>query len=105
MRIGWLRVELRIQGARSLKDKRRPLRSLQERLRGRFNVSVAEVAHQDNHQLAVIGLAVAASSGEILARELQRVVEFITQNPDCQVLDIRQDSIGAGEMSSRLTLE
>jgi uncharacterized protein len=47
MVIGLLTLDLHFPGARSLKDKRQALRSLETRIRNRFNVSLAEVEHQD----------------------------------------------------------
>jgi uncharacterized protein YlxP (DUF503 family) len=52
MVIGLLTLELHFPGARSLKDKRQALRSLETRLRNRHNVSLAEVEHQDLWQRA-----------------------------------------------------
>jgi uncharacterized protein len=52
MVIGLLMLDLHFPGARSLKDKRQALRSLETKLRNRFNVSVAEVEHQDLWQRA-----------------------------------------------------
>jgi len=52
MVIGLLTLDLHFPGARSLKDKRQALRSLETRLRNRFNVSVAEVEFQDLWQRA-----------------------------------------------------
>ncbi len=94
MRMGWLRVDLLIPMSHSLKEKRRPLKSLLEKLRHRFNVAAAEVDCQDLHQRAVIGIALIASDGGVLAREMQAVKEFIYNNPDCQVADIQEDSLG-----------
>jgi uncharacterized protein YlxP (DUF503 family) len=57
MVIGLLTLDLHFPGARSLKDKRQALRSLETKIRNRFNVSVAEVEHQDLWQrsrLAVV---------------------------------------------------
>lgn len=59
MVIGLLTLDLHFPGARSLKDKRQALRSLETRIRNRFNVSVAEVEHHDLWQrsrLAVVGV-------------------------------------------------
>ena len=56
MTIGLLHMEMTIQGARSLKDKRRAMNSLKTRLRNRFNCSVSEVGFKDKwgcSQLAV----------------------------------------------------
>ena len=52
MVIGLLTLDLHFPGARSLKDKRQALRSLEQRIRNRFNVSIAEVDHQDLWQRA-----------------------------------------------------
>jgi hypothetical protein len=52
MVIGLLTLDLHFPGARSLKDKRSALRSLEEKVRHRFNVSIAEVEHQDLWQRA-----------------------------------------------------
>ena len=59
MVVGLLTLDLHFPGARSLKDKRQALRSLEQRIRNRFNVSVAEVEHQDLWQrsrLAVVSV-------------------------------------------------
>jgi uncharacterized protein YlxP (DUF503 family) len=59
MVIGLLTLDLHFPGARSLKDKRQALRSLEARIRNRHNVSLAEVEHQDLWQrsrLAVVGV-------------------------------------------------
>jgi uncharacterized protein len=59
MVIGLLTLDLHFPGARSLKDKRQALRSLEARIRNRHNVSLAEVEHQDLWQrarIAVVGV-------------------------------------------------
>ncbi|MCC8190248.1 MAG: DUF503 domain-containing protein [Planctomycetes bacterium] len=94
MRIGWLRADLHLHMAHSLKEKRRPLKALMERIRHRFHVSVAEVDCQDRHQRAVIGIAVVAADGGSLAAQMRAVREFIEHNPECQVIAIDGDSLG-----------
>ena len=56
MVIGLLTLELHFPGARSLKDKRQALRSFEQRVRNRHNVSVAEVEHQDLWQRATVAV-------------------------------------------------
>jgi len=75
--IGYLEVELRIDHARSLKDKRRVLKSLIEKLRSRFNASVGEVALQDSWNEAVVGIAVVSSSPQVADATLERIVEAV----------------------------
>ncbi len=93
MRVGYMRIELLIPGSRSLKEKRRPLKSLIERLRSRFHVSVAEVDHQDLHQRAAIGIALVASDGGYLLDQMRMLKEYIFNNPECQVLDVRESQV------------
>ena len=71
-------LELHIPAARSLKDKRRVVKSLIERMHAKFRVSVAETDFQDLHQRAEIGVAaVGRSESELqhLMNELRRVAD------------------------------
>jgi uncharacterized protein YlxP (DUF503 family) len=72
--IGVLTLELRLENSHSLKDKRQVVKSLQERLRNRFNVSVAEIEYQDLWQRAVIA-AVTVSSNHVHAERVLQSVE------------------------------
>jgi uncharacterized protein YlxP (DUF503 family) len=73
MPIGLLTLEIHIPDARSLKDKRQVLRSLKDRLRGHFNVAVAELDHQDTWQRSVIGVVTLSSNEHHLQESLQTV--------------------------------
>ncbi len=73
MPIGLLTLEIHIPDARSLKDKRQVLRSLKDRLRGHFNVAVAELDHQDTWQRSVIGVVTLSSDEQHLQESLQTV--------------------------------
>jgi hypothetical protein len=61
MFVGVARIVLQIPGARSLKDRRRVVRSFKERVRARFPVSLAEVGEVERYQVATLGLAVVGS--------------------------------------------
>lgn len=68
MIIGVLQAELRIDWARSLKDKRTVARSLRDRLHRSHQASVAEVGAQDVHNTLMLGVAVAGSAtGPVLS--------------------------------------
>ena len=71
--IAILTLELRIEGAHSLKDKRQVLRSLKDKLRSSFNVSVAEIEQSDLWQRATIGVAGISSSRDYLSGLMQQV--------------------------------
>jgi uncharacterized protein YlxP (DUF503 family) len=72
--VGVLTMELRIEHAHSLKEKRHVVKSLKDRLRGKFNVSVSEIEDQDLHNSAVIAAAVVSSSRDF-ASQILRAVE------------------------------
>ena len=73
--VGVLTMELRIEQAHSLKEKRHVVRSLKERLRGKFNVSVSEIEDQDLHNSAVIAAAIVSPSRAFASQVLRAVQE------------------------------
>jgi len=73
MPIAFLTLELRIEGAQSLKDKRQVLRSLKDKLRNGFNVSVAELDANDLWQRATIGVVSISGSQDYLQELMQSV--------------------------------
>ena len=72
--IGVLTLEIHVENSRSLKDKRHVVKSLKDRLRERFNVSVAEIDFLDSWQNSVVA-AVTVSNDRIYAEQLLRAVE------------------------------
>ena len=74
MVVGVLRLTLYIHGAASLKDKRQVLRKVTDRLRSRFNVSVAEVGDNDVWQRAVIGICAVANDHRFVNEVLDKCV-------------------------------
>ncbi len=72
--IGVLTLELRLENAHSLKDKRNVVQSLKNRLRHKFNVAVAEIESQDLWQRATVA-AVTVSSSHVFAEKVLRSVE------------------------------
>ncbi len=85
MIVGVLEVELLLFGASSLKEKRKVLRSLKDRLRHRFNVSMAEIDGQDLWQRATFAFAVVGSDGGVVARQLQEILDFLDQDTRVEV--------------------
>jgi len=74
MAVGLLTLEIYIPDSRSLKDKRQVLRSLKDRLRGRFNVAVAELDHQDSWQRAQVGIVSLSNDAAHLEQSLRAVL-------------------------------
>lgn len=77
MVIGVLQVELSIGGAHSLKDKRKVVASLKDRLHRHHQVSVAEVGSLDDYRVAVLGIALASSSVPYCQSTLDRVLDKV----------------------------
>ena len=75
MPIGLLTLEIYIPEAHSLKDKRQVLRSLKDRLRGKFNVAVAELEGQDSWQRSVVGVVSLSNNNSHLEQSLRNVLE------------------------------
>ena len=87
MVVGAARVELRVHGSQSLKEKRGVVRSITQRVRNRFNISVAEVGGQDTWQHVVLGLAVAANEAQTARQRLEQAIDFIAELHLAEVLD------------------
>jgi uncharacterized protein YlxP (DUF503 family) len=88
MSLGLLTLHIFIPGCGSLKEKRRRLKPLLVRLQREFNISVAEVDHQDVWQNAVIACAMISSSHAHTQRALQKVVVWVEDYwPDVEVVN------------------
>ena len=91
MFVGSLRARLLIREARSLKDKRQVVLSIKDRLRDRFNVSVAEVDEQENRQLAVLGVAMVGNEAGHVRGSLQQIAEALRRHPVAEFIDCEMD--------------
>jgi uncharacterized protein len=80
MIVGISVFELHLHSARSLKDKRRVVKSLVERIHQRFRVSIAETDFQDLHQRAEIALAAVVSGGEDEMERLMNAVRDLVES-------------------------
>lgn len=98
MVIGVLQFELLIRGSRSLKDKRRVVRSVKDRLHREHMVSVAEVGALDDHTLAVMGLAVAAGSTRYACAVLDRITHKLRAMHDAELGATRRDILSGDSL-------
>lgn len=89
MIVGVCTVELFIPDRQSLKSKRQVVSSLKERLRGKFNVSVAEVDGQDLWQKAVLGIACVANETAYVNQVLDQVLNQIRSVPAVEIVQSR----------------
>lgn len=87
MIVGTVEMELMLPAAHSLKEKRAVLNRLKDRVRARFNASVAETEHHDLWQRARIGVAIAGHEGTGLRDLLEAVRRHVEQDDRVVVLD------------------
>ena len=102
--IAYLTLEIRIEGAKSLKDKRQVLRSVKDGLRTRFNVSVADVDPSDAWQRATLGVVSISSSRDYLEGLMRNVERFAVRaanNSGVEVTDSFVDFLSEAEFGAQ----
>jgi len=82
MVVGVLRIELSIPQADSLKDKRRVIKSIKDKVRNNFNVSVAEIGSQDIWRTALLGVAVVSEDSAYANGILSRIQDMIANRTE-----------------------
>ena len=91
MTVGTCRVELHLAGNSSLKGKRRVVKSIKDRIRGRFNVLVAEVDRLDDWQRATLAVACVSNNARLVDETLAKVVNLIEADADAVIIDYEID--------------
>jgi len=84
-------IELRIEHAHSLKDRRQVVRSLKEKLARGFNISIAEMDEAVTWQSATLGVAAISASRDYLSglmRQVEDAVNRIANDLGAQAVDI-----------------
>ena len=87
MHVGVLQLELSIPEANSLKDKRRVVLSLKDRIAHGHNVSVAEVGALDEHRRCIMGIAMVSNDKRYVEGGLSKLVDFVRMNSSAVLLD------------------
>jgi uncharacterized protein YlxP (DUF503 family) len=91
MVVGVLRADLAVLEAITLKDKRRVIKSLKDRLGSRHNVSVAEIDGLDSRQRAVLGIAMVANDSRFVQSCLDKIVDELRGARAATLVDYRVD--------------
>lgn len=82
MIIGTGKVYLYIGWSRSLKEKRMVVKSIIDKVKNKFNVSIAEIGNQDSYKSAVIGIACISNNTSYSNKCIQSVINYIEENTD-----------------------
>ncbi len=97
MFVGVARLVLRIPGARSLKDRRRVVKSFKDRLRARLPVSLAEVGELELYQVATLGVAVVSNDTRRCSEVLSAAVNMARVARDAVLSDVATEIMTLGE--------
>lgn len=86
MLVGLCTVELFIPDSGSLKGKRQVIKSLKDRIRQKFNVSVAEIGDQDLWQRSVFGIACVGTDNKFINGVLDQIINLIAEEHSVELL-------------------
>ena len=82
----------------SLKEKRMVIKSMMGKAKNKFNISIAEVKHQDNHKIIVIGIAYIAADNAQADSIYENIMSFLETASDAEITDIRDDWFRSDEL-------
>jgi uncharacterized protein len=91
MIVGVLQIELSIHDAFSLKDKRRVIKSIKDRIAHAHNVSIAEVGAMDEHRRCMLGMAMVSNDRRYVEGGLSKLVDFVRAVPQVDLVDFQID--------------
>jgi len=91
--VGVLKVEMHIGESLSLKDKRRVVKRLKDRVKNNFNVSIAEVDNLDKWQLATLGVSCVSNDKKHAYGTLNRIRDFFEKEKDIVINDCQMEMI------------
>ncbi|EKQ51351.1 MULTISPECIES: DUF503 domain-containing protein [unclassified Clostridium] len=93
MNILFMRVTLRASWVHSLKEKRMIVRSITQRLKNKFNISVSEADEQDVHKTLVIGIVGICANSAQCDSTMENIINFIECNTDAEIINIEKEDI------------
>lgn len=91
MKILILKVTLRASYVYSLKEKRQIVKSIVQKLKNRFNASVAEIDKQDQHKIIVIGIVNICGNSSQIDSTSENILNFIESNTDAEIINIEKE--------------
>ena len=78
----FISIEIQIPQAQSLKTKRKTVKSLKDRIRDKYNASVAEIDYQDKWQRALIGVAMLGNNKQVLEKDAYSIERLVAAYPE-----------------------
>lgn len=88
MIIGTAQVKLYAPWVHSLKEKRAIVKSINDKVHNKFNVTIAEIDEQDIQQTIVLGIACVTGTVAFASSVIENVINFIENSTDAEITDI-----------------
>lgn len=93
MKVLVMTINLRADWVHSLKEKRMIVRSITQRLKNKFNISVNEVGNQDVHKDITIGISGICATNAQVDSTVENIINFIEMNTDAELVNIEKEVI------------
>lgn len=95
MIVGVMRIQLHLHGIGSLKEKRSIVKSVIGRLKSRFNISIAEVDHQDNKSSAVIAMTIVSNETGLIDQRFNAILSFMQKDGRFYLGQVQRETFGS----------
>ncbi|HHZ01751.1 MAG TPA: DUF503 domain-containing protein [Tissierellia bacterium] len=86
-------IEILIYEANSLKEKRKVIKSIIERIKSKYNVSVAEVGFNELWNRSLIGLAVVSNNKNLCESAINKIISFIENDERVEIINCYREII------------
>lgn len=80
-------IELHIPAAQSLKDKRRIVKSIKDRIGRHYNVSIAEIGEAEKWQSAALAITAVGNDRRILGSNMQKIRNNIDNDHAAEIIN------------------
>jgi len=85
--LGYYQLEIFIPGALSLKEKRFVVKSIKDKIRNKFNVSIAELDGNDKWQRSLLGLAMVSNDAQYIEASFNKILGMLDHDDRFEVID------------------
>ena len=91
MHVLFIKLSLQIPNAHSLKNKRRQIKSLKDRLGNRFSASIAEINSLDNWQQAMLGVSMISKDKSYLDKQYSLVEALVLEYTELELVNMTRE--------------
>lgn len=93
MIVGVMTMDFMIYDAQSLKDKRRIVQSVKQRIRSRFNVSIAETDYLDAHKRCTLAVAMVSNETRAIGAQFDEVIDLCRAKAGLSLIDYKRTMV------------